>query len=157
MASYDKTVAEIIQPNSEDENGDFWDPWESLGLRCCSYNSEIDQQAIDVLREIGSPEFAYCTDIAERTGLSATHVELLQSIFCSADWCEYGTSPRGCWPIDREGFPKLVEAWEQYFERHWGERASGTPTRRAETTGSVAEGDGGPVAKPDAQGGQHDT
>jgi hypothetical protein len=29
--------------------------------------------------------------------------------------------------------------------------ASGTPTRRAETTGSVGEADGGPVAKPDAQ------
>lgn len=29
--------------------------------------------------------------------------------------------------------------------------ASGTPTRSAETTGSVGEADGGPVAKPDAQ------
>jgi hypothetical protein len=108
-------------PNAEDEHGDYWDPWEALGLPCCSYNSKIDQAAIDVLRLVAGPEFIYCTDIAEQTGHSPVLVEMFQGIFSSANWCEYGTSPRGCWPIDRNGFHKIVEAWEAYFERRWGE------------------------------------
>lgn len=132
MMPNDKPVAEIIRPNAEDGDGDYWDPWETLGLSCCNYSSEIDQQAIDVLRMIGLPDFTYCTDIAERTGMTPAHVELFQSIFSSAGWCEYGTSPRGCWPIDRDGFPALIAAWEAYFERQWGEPAIAMETRRAE-------------------------
>jgi hypothetical protein len=119
MLPNDPRVADIIKPNAEDGDGDYWDPWEALGLGCCSYNSAIDQNALDVLR--GMRDGLYCSDIAERTGMSPGHVELLQGIFCSANWGEYGTSPRGCWPIDREGFPALIAAWEAYFERQWGE------------------------------------
>jgi hypothetical protein len=119
MLPGDKPISEIIKPNAEDEHGDYWDPWEALGLGCCSYNSELDQAAIDVARCIASEEFMYCTDIAERTGLSPLMVEMFQGIFSSANWCEYGTSPRGCWFIDRDGAPDLVAAWEAYYERHW--------------------------------------
>lgn len=111
-----------LAPNSEDENGDFFDPWEALGMSCCSYNSAIDQQAIDVLRCIR--EKLYCSDIAARIGLTPEHVELFQSMFSSANWCEYGTSPRGCWFVydygDNFG-DRLIAAWEAYFERHWNE------------------------------------
>lgn len=113
----DKTVAEIIKPNAEDEDGEYWDPWEALGLACLSYNSEIDENAIAVLEGVQARQFN--SDIAAATGMTQAHVELFQGIFCSADWCEYGTSPRGCWPIDRDGFPKLIEAWQAYFARHW--------------------------------------
>jgi hypothetical protein len=122
MLPHDKPVSEIIRPNAEDENGKYWDPWEALGLPCCSYNSDIDENALAVLR--GMESATYATDIAERTGMSPAHVELLQSIFCSAGWGEYGTSPRGCWPIDRDGFPALIAAWEAYYERQWGEPAT---------------------------------
>ena len=112
------TAAEITAPNAEDEDGEYWDPWEALGLRCLSYNSEIDQNAIDVLRGIGDK--LYNSDIAARTGLPAQYVELLQSIFCGSDWCEYGTSPRGCFPM-ADDFPALIAAWEAFYERRWGE------------------------------------
>jgi hypothetical protein len=114
----DKTAAEIVAPNQEDENSEYWDPWEALGLGCCSYSGDADDNALAVLR--GIRDGLYSTDIAKRTGLTSSHVELLQGIFCSADWCEYGTSPRGCWPVDREGFPALIAAWEAYYQRHWG-------------------------------------
>lgn len=127
MLPHDKPIAEIIRPNAEDGEGDYWDPWQALNLNCCSYNSEIDQAAIAVIR--GMAEAAYCTVTAERHGLSPVLVELLQSIFCSAEWGEYGTSPRGCWPIDRDGWPAMIAAWEAYYLRQWGE-ASADDLRR---------------------------
>lgn len=119
MMPNDPRVLDIIKPNSEDENGEYWEPWDALGLQCVSYNSEIDRGAIAVLRGIKGR--LYCDAIAEKTGMAPAHVELLQSIFCSANWCEYGTSPRGCWPIDRDYFHLLIGAWEAYYERKWGE------------------------------------
>lgn len=121
----DLTVASIILPNEDDEHGDYWNPWVALGIGCGGYRGDGDQNALAVLRGINV--HLYSTDIAERTGLASSHVELLQEIFCSANWCEYGTSPRGCWPIDREGFPLLIEAWEQYYERHWSEPVPAPP------------------------------
>lgn len=115
----DKKVAEIIAPNAEDGDGDYWDPWDVLGLHCLSYNSEIDRDAINVLQ--GIQDKLYCTDIAEKYAMSSSHVELLQSIFCSANWCEYGTSPRACFAIDRDGFPALIAAWEAYYARQWND------------------------------------
>lgn len=112
-----RLVSEIIKPNAEDAEGEYWDPWDALKLPCCSYSSALDDQAIAVLRGIN--DRLYATDIAARAGMTPEHVELLQGIFCSADWADYGTSPRGCWPIDREGFPKLIEAWEAYYTRQW--------------------------------------
>lgn len=131
MLPHDKPVSEIILPNAEDENGDYWDAWQALGLSCCSYNSEIDDQALAVLR--GVNEAVYCDDIAKRTGMAPSHVELFQSIFASVGWAEYGTSPRGCWPIDREGFPALIAAWEEYYRRTW---KTEPPIGNAETPNS---------------------
>lgn len=121
----DPKISDVIQPNAEDEHGDYWDPWQFLGLHCLSYSSVIDQNAIDVLR--GMQDGLYCTDIAARAGMAPEHVELLQGIICSHNLGEYGTSPRGCWPTDREGFPALIAAWEAYYERQWGEPAPHTP------------------------------
>lgn len=116
----DPNAIDIIRPNAKDENGDYWDPWEALGLDCMSYNSEIDTAAINVLKGIAS-EKRYTTDIASKYKIDPLLVEFLQSIFSGSNWCEYGTSPRGCWPIDRDGFHLIIEAWEAYYERHWGE------------------------------------
>ena len=114
-----KLVADILKPNAEDENGDFWDPWNALGVDCASYSGQVDQDAINVLR--GIRDKLYNSDIAKRYSMAPSHVELLQSIFCSADWCDYGTSPRGCFPTDREGFPALIAGWEGFYLRFWNE------------------------------------
>ena len=72
--------------------------------------------------------------------------------FASADWCEYGTSPRGCWFVYDQGEnfgARLIAAWEAYFERFWKEPAQGTEAGTAETVqqGSVHDG---PVGEADA-------
>lgn len=126
-------VIDYFAPNTADENGEFWDPWEALGQRFGGYSSEVDDDSIRVLRAIkdglarsraNEPGLGfYSTDIAEATGLSASHVELFQYMFCSADWCEYGTSPRGCWFVYDKGEnfgERLIEAWETYYLRQWG-------------------------------------
>lgn len=113
---------DYFKPNAADENGEHWSPWDALGLSCCSYNSKVDDDALAVLRGILAKQ--YNSDIAAATGLSPSHVELYQSIFSGAHWCEYGTSPRGCWFVyDRgENFgERLIAAWEAYYERRWGE------------------------------------
>lgn len=122
---------ELMQPNAEDWDGDYWNPWEALGLGCCHYNSEIDAQAIWVLQGIADKKFN--TDIAEETGLSPSHVELLQGIFCSRDWAEYGTSPRGCFPnygSEFEDLGRLIASWKAYYLRHWSEECPSPPNTK---------------------------
>lgn len=113
-----KSIAEILEPNVEDENGPYWDPWSALGISCASYSSQIDADAIHILKAIASRQFN--SDIAVMLGLPEQYVELLQSIFCSAGWCDYGTSPRGCFPaMDWNEFQAIISAWEAYYDRQW--------------------------------------
>lgn len=113
-------MSDWFAPNQEDFDGSFFDPWQALGLSCLSYNSAIDEQAILVLK--GIRDKLFCDDIAKKHDMSPEYVELLQSIFCGADWCEYGTSPRGCWFVHDRGeawADDLITAWEEYYQRTW--------------------------------------
>jgi len=120
-------------PNSDDMEGPFWDPWIAMGVQCGGYSAGVDLDAIEVLRAIrdgvaagrsGGEYGNFVTDIAERTGLSRTHVELYQYMFCSVNWCDYGTSPRGCFPEYGFDFDGLIEAWCKYYVRRWGQEPS---------------------------------
>lgn len=119
-----------FEPNSEDGDGPYWDPWEVIAIPAGGYSSSVDLDAIYVLRAIrdgvasgksGGDYKNYVTDISKRTGMSESHVELWQYIFCSANWCDYGTSPRGCFPADGLQFDALITAWEAYYLRRWKE------------------------------------
>lgn len=121
----------FITPNSEDDNGPLWDPWEAIHIPSGGYSGQVDIDAIKILRAIrdgvlsgrsGGEYGNYSTKIAKSTGLSDHHVELWQYIFCSAGWCDYGTSPRGCFPDLEIDFDGLIAAWESYYERHWGQK-----------------------------------
>jgi hypothetical protein len=121
-----------FNPNSTNGKGeDYYDPWTAMRIHCGGYGSEVDLDVIRVLRAIAvgsrnciegleGPK-GYVTDIAEQTGMSASHVELIQYMLCSADWCDYGTSPRGCFPNWDGDFEALIAAWEKYYEQQWGE------------------------------------
>lgn len=84
------------------------------------YSSDIDREIYLVAKEIGQKEYRYCNDIAEATGLSINHVELIQTLLCSADWCTYGTSPRACFPNNETEFPKLLNQMKSYIAGRWG-------------------------------------
>lgn len=108
-----------------------WNPWDAMGIALGGYNSEVDDNALAVLRAIrdgvkrgreGGKYGNFVTEIVKVTGLNETHVELWQYIFCSAGWCDYGTSPRGCFPDHGIDFDELIVKWERYYQFRWNEK-----------------------------------
>lgn len=98
-----------------DDDKDEFDPWMRLGLQCGGYNSDVDHGALAVLRCIRDG-VTWVEDIARTTGQTASHVELWQYIFSSAKLCEYGTSPRGCWPVNDAEFAAFISQWEAWLQ-----------------------------------------
>jgi hypothetical protein len=94
-----------------------FDPWEEFGLRCVNYNSQIDEDMINVMKCIKNKK--YNSDIAVELNLSEQYVELLQSILCSKNICEYGTSPRGCWFMHSIDADEYINKWQEYYKNNW--------------------------------------
>ncbi len=100
-------------PTSGNEDGyveDQFDPWDDIGLFGC-YSSEFDDLAIAVLTDMHSGEF---TD----RGLAG---EMFRELLCRQDLCEYGTSPRCCWPFGtfREALPEIIQKWDALRAIRW--------------------------------------
>lgn len=107
----DKTV-------SPREGGwDFWN--DEAKLYCVGYNGQIDYDLICVW--LGVVDGQFNSDIAKRLELSDQYVELLQSVFCSVRWANYGTSPRGCWPDEKEKAAEKTADLLRWYELKWGE------------------------------------
>lgn len=106
-----------------DEQDDPWDFWDQIGMHCAGYNSAIDADLIRVFIESDTSndnsEF-YSTQIAARLGLAENYVELLKYALCSANFCNYGTSPRGAW-AEHGKQAELREKLLEWYERRWGE------------------------------------
>lgn len=92
--------------------GEF-DPWEVFPALYGSYSSEYDQCALAVLSELQA-------DTVVRHDLGA---EMLREMLCRADLCDYGTSPRACFPTQqfRALLPELIEKWRAYAALQWGQ------------------------------------
>lgn len=102
-----KPISEYDTPSIED-----FDPWELFPLYG-SYSSDFDELALDVLRELRDGQ-------KKRDDLAA---EIFREMLCNLHLCDYGTSPRVCFPTT--GFktllPQLIEKWEAYSEHAWRE------------------------------------
>lgn len=98
-----------------------FDMWEALGISCGGYNSAIDALVIRVMQDILDNRPVYVTDIATRLGVTPEMVELIQYILCSADLCEYGTSPRGCWFIDTQQAVAFIQKCVESHAAKWKE------------------------------------
>ena len=109
-------IAALSLPLPDDEysittDGTF-DPWRVFGLYG-TYSSEFDDMAIDVLEELRE-------GVKRRTDLGA---EMFREMLCMADLCEYGTSPRVCFPT-REfsaALPDLIDRWRAFYKLQWGD------------------------------------
>lgn len=101
------------------ENGDRlgvvgeFDPWDIFPALYGSYSSEFDKCAIDVLCELEDGE-------RRRRDLGA---DMLREMLCVADLCDYGTSPRSCFPTSqfKQLLPALIERWRAYALLAWGD------------------------------------
>lgn len=96
--------------------GEIFDPWEIFPCFYGSYSSAFDEMAIEVLEAIQNR--------ASFVGESLAH-EMFREVLCTSGFCDYGTSPRGCFPDRRTDFaellPTLIEKWKQYYTVEWGD------------------------------------
>ena len=89
-------------------------------ISCGGYNSEVDEDVINVAKLIRDKRPIFYTDIAKELNLKPTHVELIQYILCSLDFAEYGTSPRGCWLTEKgeKALTQMEEVIEEIEEEN---------------------------------------
>lgn len=92
-------------------DGECFDPWELFPCVYGSYSSAFDDLAIEVLTDIRDGTF-------NRSDLAA---EMFREMLCTTGLCDYGTSPRVCFPSSalRETLPQLIERWREYAQIRW--------------------------------------
>lgn len=103
--------------DSESDQDDFWD---RVGLHCSSYSSDQDDDLIRVFIETAS-DCTWYTTIAEKLNLDEKYVRLLMEILCAANYCEYGTSPRGAWAI-RSTYKENLAKLRAEYAKTWGRK-----------------------------------
>lgn len=122
VKTIDRLKEELAKPFPKEEwekgTEDVFDPWNVFPCFYGSYSSEFDDMAILVLENIRDGKWG--ADHGE--GLAH---EMFREVLCTSDLCDYGTSPRGCFPNWGSGFaelmPTLIEKWRDYRRLEWGE------------------------------------
>jgi hypothetical protein len=103
-------------PNGRDDIGDdsYFDPWELFPSIYGTYSSEFDVLAVAVLEDLRDGTY-------KRTDLAA---EILREMLCVGNLCNYGGSPRTCFPNKafKSALPQLIENWRAWYEVQWGEK-----------------------------------
>jgi hypothetical protein len=112
-AKVSEIMARPIQESADFKTADDFDPWAIFPALYGSYCSDFDKCAIDVLTGL--------LDLnPRRKDLAA---DMLREMLCVADLCDYGTSPRTCFPTSefRKLLPELIEKWRAYAVIAWGD------------------------------------
>ena len=92
--------------------GEF-DPWDLFPSLYGSYSTEFDKLAIEVLCDIRD-------GLHRRDDLAN---EMFREVLCTTGFCNYGTSPRVCFPAKEfeAMLPDLIKRWREYANLAWGE------------------------------------
>lgn len=114
----EKLLAKPIAPNREligviDEKTnepEYFDPWDMFPFYG-SYSSEFDDMALDVLENLLE---------GNRKDETLAH-EMFREVLCKKNLCDYGTSPRVCFPTTqfKKLLPELINKWKQYYNLSW--------------------------------------
>ena len=99
-------------PTTEHEVGceGFFDPWELLPVYG-TYDADFDGMAFEVL-----------TDIIDGNVLrNDLPARMFREMLCVADLCEYGSSPRVCFPTvaAKPMFPEWLDKWRTFSSVVW--------------------------------------
>lgn len=91
-----------------------FDPWSLFPCLLGSYSSAFDDLAIDVLTDLRDGTF-------RREDLAG---QMFREMLCTSDLCDYGTSPRVCFPTTpfKAVLPELISKWEDYRRAKWEDR-----------------------------------
>lgn len=89
---------------------EYFDPWDIFPVYG-SYSSSFDDMALQVLENLLSSKY----DNEE-----LAH-EMFREILCNKNLCDYGTSPRVCFPTSefKKLLPKFIRKWKQYYKLTW--------------------------------------
>ena len=116
-AASDKVKAAMDKglPPDRDEiySSQFFDPWRDvIGCMYGDYNSEFDDCALGVLRDLRDQRTAWILDLSS---------EMFREVLCNLSLCSYGTSPRSCFPTESfaELLPSLIDMWQARSEMLW--------------------------------------
>lgn len=112
------TVAALIAlplPESNDMlgiEGEF-NPWDLFPAIYGSYSSDFDKCALDVLCDLRDGAH-------NRADLAG---DIIREMLCVAHLCDYGTSPRVCFPTSqfKKLLPGLIEKWREYAVISWSD------------------------------------
>lgn len=93
------------------DEGTCFDPWDLFDCFYGSYSSEFDDMAIDVLEDVRDGTH-------RRSDLAG---EMFREVLCKRGLCEYGTSPRVCFPCEpfKALLPELIARWRVYRSATW--------------------------------------
>lgn len=91
----------------------MFDPQEVFPCFYWTYSSAFDQMAIEVLECI--------RDRGDWTTQPLSH-EMFREVLCRMDFCDYGSSPRGCfWRLEPELLDALIAKFKEHLDVFWGE------------------------------------
>ena len=113
----------LPMPETDDDIGceGIFDPWELFPSLYGSYRGSFDRCAIEVLTELLDGE-------KRRDDLGA---EMFREMLCTAELCDYGTSPRVCFPHQpfKDALPELIAKWKAWSLIHWSVDVALSPTQ----------------------------
>lgn len=90
---------------------EYFDPWGIFPSLYGNYSSEFDDMAIETLQHILD---------GNRREETLAH-EMFREMLCRKNLCDYGTSPRVCFPTSdfRELLPEYIAKWKEYYKLNW--------------------------------------
>lgn len=88
----------------------YFDPWDIFSVYG-NYSSTFDDMALEVLENLLD---------GNRKDESLAH-EMFREMLCYKNLCDYGTSPRVCFPTAqfKRLLPMYIEKWEEYYKLNW--------------------------------------
>lgn len=94
-------------------DGECFDPWDLFPCLYGTYSREFDDLAIAILSNLKDNTY-------NRADLAA---EMFREILCTTGLCDYGTSPRACFPTTafEERLPRLIERWREFSQISWSQ------------------------------------
>lgn len=114
-AAVERLLSRPLPPAGDElfDDDECFVPWQLFPALYGTYSSAFDELALDVLKDLRDGTF-------NRDDLAA---EMFREMLCTTGLCEYGTSPRTCFPTSelRPLLPRLIEKWAEYARITWND------------------------------------